>query len=157
MIIIPESTIDDLVEYYEAFPETLITKTADYMDEFPTLLAYLDQESNEVLLDEERDLHWYIVVVCLSASLEEGVEIRPFTVEGLSAAEETNWELLQEAGPGSWRDRLDPFFASLDQEDLLAFVEDLLQEDEESPLTTIGREVIFISVKSILDCIFAES
>jgi len=152
---ISESTIDDLVEYYESFPETLINKTADYMDDYPTLLAYLDQESNEVLLDEERDLHWYIVVVCLSAILEEGVDIRPFTVEGLSAAEEANWQLLQNAGAGSWRDRLTPFFESLDQEDLLAFVEDLLEDDEDSPITAIGREVIFISTKSILDCIFS--
>jgi len=154
---VTEAIIDDLVEYYESVPETLVNKTSQYMDEYPTLLAYLEQESNHVLTDEERDLQWYIVVVCISAVLEAELEIREFTVEGLSNAEEHNWELLESAGAGTWRDRLTPFFESFAEEDLLAFVEDMVQEDEDSPITAIGREVIFVTAISVLDCIFDQS
>lgn len=154
MVTVPESIIDDLVEYYESFPETLVNKTATYMEEYPTLLAYLEQESNEVLLEEERDLQWYIIIVCLSAILEAEIHVPAFTVDNLSVAEEKNWEILQSAGGGTWRERLSPFFETFFEEDLLAFVEDMVQEEEDSPITAIGKEVIFISCKSVLDCIF---
>lgn len=154
---VTEAIIDDLVEYYESVPETLVNKTSQYMDEYPTLLAYLEQESNHVLTDEERDLQWYIVVVCISAVLEAELEIREFTVEGLSNAEEYNWELLQSIDARSWRARLTPFFDSFPEEDLLAFVEDMIEEDEDSPITPIGREVIFVTAMSVLDCIFDHS
>ncbi len=157
MTIVTENTIDDLVEYYESFPETLVNKTANFMDEYPTLLAYLEQESNEVLLDEERDLQWYMIVVCISAVLESDIDVPPFTVVGLSTAEEKNWEALQQGGTGTWRERLDTFFDSYEQEDLLAFIEDMVQDDEESPITTIGREVLFVTAKSVLDSIFSDT
>jgi len=155
MIIVPETTIDDIVEYYESFPETLVKKTSSLLEEYPTLLAYLDQESNTVLLEEEKDLQWYIIMVCLSSILDAEVHVPAFTVDLLTSAEEQNWDTLQSTSGGSWKDRLDPFFDGYPQEDLLAFIEDMVQEDEESPVTAIGREVIFISAKSVVDCVFS--
>lgn len=151
---VSEAVIDDMVEYYESFPETLVNKTSTFMDQYPTLLAYLEQESNDVLLEEERDLQWYIIVVCLSAIADQDIEIPEFTVEGLTTAEEKNWDTLQQTGSGDWRERLTPFFKEYPEEDLLAFVEDMVQEDEDGPLTTIGREVIFVTAKTVIDTVF---
>lgn len=154
MKLVSEQIIDDLVDYYDSIPEMIVKKTVEYMAEYPVLLGFLEQESNHVLLDEEKDLQWYILIVCMSAIMECDIQIPEFSVEALTAAEENNWDILQQAGAGTWKDRLDPFFDDFPQEDLLAFVEDMVQDDEESPLTQIGKEVIFISVKSILDTVF---
>ena len=37
------------------------------------------------------------------------------------------------------------------RQDLLAFVEDTLELDDSSPITPVGREVIFIAAKSVID------
>jgi len=152
MTFIKEEIIDGVVARFEEKAEDLVTRTSEIMESHPTLLAYLDQESNDVLLEEERDLQWYIAVVSLTAIENSGESLPEFDVEDLSHAEESNWELLQESGSGSWRDRLDPFFNEYEQEDLLAFLEDMVQEDEDSPVTNVGREVIFVTVKAIIDC-----
>ena len=39
------------------------------------------------------------------------------------------------------------------QEDLLALVEDSIQADEEEMVTPIGKEIIFVACKSIIDVI----
>ena len=52
----------------------------------------------------------------------------------------------------------DFFFQDYPQEDLLAFVEDSLIDDEENdtPISNIGRNVIFVSMKSFIDCLHQE-
>ena len=51
-----------------------------------------------------------------------------------------------------FRERLDVFFQDYFQEDLLAFVEDSLSEEEEEMVTKIGREPMFVALKTIIDC-----
>ena len=72
----------------------------------------------------------------------------------LANNEEANWELLHEQPKGTFRDKITPFFENNEQEDLLAFVEDTLEQEEDSPVTTVGRDVIFISSKTVIDSIF---
>jgi hypothetical protein len=43
------------------------------------------------------------------------------------------------------------FFDGYPQEDLLAFLEDSLQQDEENPVTGVGAELIAVTAKSIID------
>lgn len=150
---ISEEIIEEIVATYEVDTDLLVKHTSEYMEEHPTLLAYLEQESNTVLLDEEKDLQWYILVVCISAIERAGIELPTIEVEALEHAEEENWDRLEQAGGGKWRDRITPFFENYEQEDLLAFVEDMVEVDEDSPVTAVGREVIFITIKSALDCI----
>ena len=52
------------------------------------------------------------------------------------------------------RDRMTVFFDDSDQEDLLAFVEDaLVEDDEDSVVTKEGREPIFVALKTVIDII----
>ena len=46
---------------------------------------------------------------------------------------------------------MDVFFEDYAQEDMLAFVEDNLVEDEDSTITKEGREPIFVALKSVID------
>jgi len=75
------------------------------------------------------------------------------TEEALSIAEETNWGKMQEVSAKKFRERLDVFFSSTSQEDLLAFIEDALLDEEEGILSKEGREPIFIILKSIIDAL----
>jgi len=154
MDIVTENTIEEIIDYFETFPDKQVAKTSTIMEEYPALLAYLEQESNAVLLEEEKDLQWYIIVVCISSMLDQEIHVPAFTEELLTSAEEQNWEVLEATKSKDWREKLTPFFTDYKQEDLLAFVEDILQEDEDTELTPIGREVIFITAKSVIDAVF---
>ena len=50
---------------------------------------------------------------------------------------------------------MDVFFENYQQEDLLAFVEDSLIDDEDEIVTKVGREPMFVALKSIIDCLCA--
>jgi len=52
-----------------------------------------------------------------------------------------------------FRERLDEFFEETKQEDLLAFIEDALLDDEESPVSKEGREPMFVTLKAVIDTI----
>jgi hypothetical protein len=71
----------------------------------------------------------------------------------LEKNEEANWETFNAQGNKQFTSILDVFFSAYPQEDLLALVEDSLQSDEESVVSQVGREIIFISCKSIIDTI----
>ncbi|MBK8670547.1 MAG: hypothetical protein IPN89_14270 [Saprospiraceae bacterium] len=44
-------------------------------------------------------------------------------------------------------------FRNYRQEDLLAMVEDSIQQDDENFVTVVGREIIFVACKSIIDTV----
>ncbi|MFT5382917.1 MAG: hypothetical protein ACI81W_000313, partial [Saprospiraceae bacterium] len=64
------------------------------------------------------------------------------------------WEKLSENQSKGFRDKLDVFFENTSQEDLLAFVEDaLVQDEEDDMISPEGREYVFITLKTIIDCL----
>ena len=59
----------------------------------------------------------------------------------------------------NFRDRLNEFFEGSDQEDLLAFAEEAVLEDEDDPesiVTKEGKEPIFIALKTMVDVLTGE-
>ncbi len=151
---ITESIIDHIVEQYSKDTEHYETSLNELMDSQPALLAFLTQESSEVLTEEEKDIAWYLILIIIRACQDEDNTISELDDNFLSENEETNWEVYQETPKGSFRDRITALFENYEQEDLLAFVEDSLETDEDSPVTNVGREVIFIMAKSVIDTIF---
>ena len=69
--------------------------------------------------------------------------------------EEKNWQLFEDNQKISWEDKMTKVFESYPQTDLLAFVEDMLVEDDddETTISNIGREFIFVTAKSFVDCL----
>ena len=84
---------------------------------------------------------------------EEGIEIAAVADNVLNENEEKNWTVLQEQKRGPFREKVTIFFEDYPEEDLLAFVEDTVELDDDSPITAVGREVIFIAAKSIIDTV----
>jgi len=148
---ISESTIEQVIDHYENDEEAYVEALAGIMETQPALLAFVGQESIDILLEEEKDILWYLVMIVYSSIEKDDINITEISDKSLSENEEKNWALFQEQPKGTFRDRVTAFFEDFEEEDLLAFVEDTLEIEEDSPITTVGREVIFITAKSIID------
>ncbi|NNF36754.1 MAG: hypothetical protein HKN68_21815 [Saprospiraceae bacterium] len=114
------------------------------------LVSYLESEGFEILDYEERDLLWYLTVVVHDSILEAGNNIPDITVEDIEIAEEKNYAAL-ESDHMKFSDMADLLFNDYPEEDLLAFIEDTVIPDEEHFPSPVGRKVIFISMKTVID------
>lgn len=148
-MIIQENDIEQIIAKYED-EDTLVADVSALIKDHPMIAGFLMQESNEVLTNAEKDLLWFLVVVILSTYKDKGLSINKISVETLSRAEEKNWQTYDEI-KGPYEEKIDAFFEETKEEELLAFVEDMVSIDEDSEVTTVGREVILVVCKSIID------
>lgn len=146
--------IDEITEELSA-SEKALEHTLDMMNrEQPVLLAYLFSENFEAFTERERELLLFMTCVLWKSVFRVYGSQRQISEDDLADAEEHNWELIQSVTARQFRDRLDVFFQERPEaEELLAFVEDAILDDEESPVTAEGREALFVSLKSIVDCL----
>lgn len=154
MQFIDEATIDAVavrLGSLEAAREAAINALEE---EQPVLLAYIFSESFDAFLPKEKEFILFLVIIILEAIRESTKAPVPFiSEEALSEAEEANWEIMQGVTTQRFRERLDVFFEHSEQEDLLAFIEDALIDEEDDLLSKEGREPIFIVLKSIIDAL----
>jgi len=119
----------------------------------PAVLAYLLSENFQMFVEEERDyLLFLALVICLSAQ-QVHPALKPISEAQIDQAEVLNWDQLEGIKATKIRERWTPFFRAYTQEDLLAFVEDALEADEEQTMSREVREIIFISMKSVIDAL----
>lgn len=154
---VPELIIEQVIDHYENVEEAYVNGLAEIMETQPALLAFLNQESVDILLEEEKDILWYIILVIYNSVENSQSEMVEISDEVLSENEEKNWTQFQEQTRGAFREKITVFFENYHQEDLLAFVEDTLELEDSSPITTVGREVIFISSKSVIDTLLPKT
>ena len=146
-----EVTIAALDADEEAFAEAIETFKAEQ----PVIFSYFFSESAKLLTQAEREFLFYLgIIIWKSIHTNWPHTIPTITEEQLGAAEEINWTLLESTNSKNFNDRLNPFFEDSPQEDLLAFVEDMLvPEVGNYDLSKEGREPIFVVLKSIIDCL----
>lgn len=151
MQFISEQLIDEVAEELGS-SEAAFERTIQEMEMTqPVLLAYLFSDNFSLFSNREREFLLFIVIVIYEAVKRGHGPPPPLEDEQLSQTEETNWALLQGVRGRRFHERLDVFFQNHPQEDLLAFVEDALSDDEDEYVTREGREAIFVAVKSIID------
>jgi len=150
MKFIPESVIDQSIEALSA-SDSLDAAIKELADAQPFLVAYLSSETTAAFSNEEKDFLFFATSVIVSAV--EAVEPAPriLGLEMLTEIEEENFTILTETKGKEFRDRVTIFFEDYSQEDLLAFAEDALEEDEENLITDEGREYLFVMLKTIID------
>ncbi|MEZ4986221.1 MAG: hypothetical protein R2795_14475 [Saprospiraceae bacterium] len=146
--------IDEITEELSA-SEKAFEHTLEWMNkEQPILLAFLFSDNFEVFTEREREFLLFLTTVIWKSVFKVYGAQEPIDEDMLADAEEHNWELLQSTQAHHLRDRLTVFFEEHpEEEELLAFVEDAILDDEESPVTAEGREPLFVSLKSIIDCL----
>jgi hypothetical protein len=153
MIFIDEKTIDlaidaisDSDERYDAALESIESQQAE-------LMAYIFGEDEATFSDEEKDFLLYLLLIIWETIRLKVNPIAPVTSTALAEAEEATWESMEANVGKKFRERLDEFFEETKQEDLLAFIEDALLDDEESPVSKEGREPMFVMLKAVIDTI----
>ncbi len=114
----------------------------------PDIATILSNENLKILTEEEFGLLTYMLTILSKVSPEPTEDL----IENIASFEEYNWDYFNGNSKQSFREKCDYFFFQYQQEDMLAFVEDSLQVDDESQLTTVGRDIIFVTCKSLIDC-----
>lgn len=129
-----------------------------FSQEQPYLAAYLDSDDIEAFTPGEQSLLYMSAMIIYQVIKDAYGAPKAVTGEEIANAEESILETLQAQESSIFRHRMDVFFEGTPEEDLLAFLEDMLtpEEDEEDELVTReGREPLFVILKSCMDTLLA--
>jgi len=156
MKFVSENIIDEIIDTLDELNEDQYEQRMEaFARSQPVIVAYLFNEDNFHLLNEdEKGFLQYLSLISWMAFEKVNPETESVSEEMIGEAEEKNYALLEQATGKNFRDRLNIFFEGYPQEDLLAFAEEAVLEDEDDPealVTKEGREPIFIAVKTVID------
>lgn len=160
MQFVSEKIIDAVIDELENLSdEQYEHRMAQFAHAQPVIIAYLFNEENfHLLTEEETGYLQYLTLIAWAAITKVNGPSEPVSEEMIGQAEEKNYEILEASPAKRFRDRLDAFFENTSQEDLIAFAEEAVLEDEDEPealVTKEGREPIFIAVKTVIDVLTA--
>lgn len=126
----------------------------EFKEKQPILLSYLLSDNFKLLTKDEQAYLLYLALVVWQATQTVQATTLPIDTQLIEKKEEANWENLHSSNARRFRERLDGFFDNTSQEDLLAFLEDALMEEEEDHFVTKeGKELLFIGLKTVVDCL----
>lgn len=152
MKFIGEDIIDEIADLLNDSSSELDNTVTSLHERQSVLFGYIFSENLKVLHQEEREFVLFLLIIIILSAEKVNGELKPVSVENFENAEEKNWEILEKTGAKPFRERLDAFFENTPQEDLLAFIEDALSDSEDGLATKEGREVVFVFLKSVIDC-----
>jgi len=151
---IKEDTINSVLAQFEPGDVDYERAIREFSGRQPAIVSFLLADHEGALTDDEQEYLLYLATVIFrSTEAEEGAQAK-IAPDVVSSAEEKNWDLLGTSKAGNFRERLNVFFEKTNQEDLLAFIEDSLVEDEEATeqvVTAEGREPMFVLLKTVVD------
>ena len=151
---ISETIIDQIASDLSASEEKYTLAISELQDQQPIILSYILSENFNLLTQKEKDYLLYLTLVIWKAIQQSQATMELIATEQIDETEEANWTVLHSSKARRFKERLDAFFDNTSQEDLLAFVEDsLVEEEEEAFLTKEGKELLFIGLKTIIDCL----
>ncbi|MBL7781609.1 MAG: hypothetical protein JNM22_10370 [Saprospiraceae bacterium] len=157
MKFVGENIIDDIIEELEELSEDQYQQKMEAFSEAqPVLFAWLFSEHFDLLNEDEQGYLQYLALIAWNAIVKENGVLEAVSEDQIGEAEEKNYEILEQSAGKNFRDRLNPFFENTDQEDLVAFAEEAVLEDEDDPeslVTKEGREPIFIALKTMIDAL----
>lgn len=155
-MIIAESTINAIIEKLEEDEGYQASLQEQFEAKYEDFLAYLEHEILSILNEKEGDLLIFILSVVEEAFQKHNYNKELFELPTFFDTEERMWTVYEENLKQAFRERITPYFDSIDEEEALAFIEDLLTddtEDEETFLGNTGRDIIwncsaaFVSVR----------
>ena len=112
----------------------------------PALVQWFQTDTFELLTPEERDYLQYLALVIYGALTAEVGRVAALDGGAIETWEERSWTWLEGSVGRPMSERLDVFFASIDQEELLAFAEDsLVDPDEDTDGRDLAEAPLFVS------------
>lgn len=156
---ISEEAIDKVLLFYETLEdETYYEKIYDRLQtEQPNLSGYLFSEASEVLTQDEHDYMMSLAIIIFQCVIDSGAEFDIVEADEIETFDEQNWEVMENSKADRFKDKITPFFEDYPQEELLVFVEESVLDDEESVVTKVGREPLFVMLKTVVDALTIEA
>jgi hypothetical protein len=149
---IAEATIDRTLAKLESRGPDYTDRLTELAHHQPELLDYLTREDTEAFTEAERELLLFAALVIEESVIAERGALAPVRGDAIAATEEANYELLIGSQAPTLRDRFTVFFERSEEEELLAFIEDLtLAEGEEDSISREAREPFFVTLKTVVD------
>lgn len=155
MKFVSETIIDQVIEALDQSDEALEKADQEMADSQPAIMDFLTQEAFDLLTEEEQDYLLLLGLTLWESSRKVNGDIPEIQAEALGDAEEANYAILEKASGKNFQDRMDIFFQEYPQEDLLAFVEDALADEDGELVTPEGRETLFVTLKTLVDVMHA--
>ncbi|MCW5924597.1 MAG: hypothetical protein KIS77_19925 [Saprospiraceae bacterium] len=155
MKFVSEKIIDSVIEELENLPDEQYEQRMEaFAEAQPMLVAWLFSDNFDLLNEDEKGYLQYLALIAWLSFEKVNGPTEPISEEQIGLAEEKNYEILEGSTAKKFRERLNPFFENTPQEDLLAFAEDAVMEEEDDPnalVTKEGREPIFVAIKTLVD------
>lgn len=155
MKFVSEKIIDAVIDELEDLPDEQYEKRMEaFAEAQPMLFSWLFSDNFDLLNEDEKGYLQYLALIAWLSIVKVNGAPEPVSEEQIGEAEEKNYEILEQSAAKNLRDRFTPFFENTPQEDLLAFAEEAVLEDEDDPealVTREGREPIFVALKTMVD------
>lgn len=152
---IQEQTIDQILDRIDNMEEGRYEQWADaFAKNQPMLSAWLFGDTFSALKTDEKGFLEYLTLSIWLSVQEIQKEIPTVSEDLIGSREERNCTMMEASKASDFRKKLNVFFEDYPQEDLLAFVEDALLEDEDNEnglVTKGGRDLMFIALKTVID------
>jgi hypothetical protein len=153
MTFVTEDIIDSTAEALGGSENFQQESIEHFRQEQPVIFEYFFSEDFEAFTKEEKEYALFLALVIFESIKKVHPDLQLISEKVFLEAEESNWEKLRDVTARRFKERMDVFFEDYPQEDLLAFVEDSLVDEEETLVTKEGREPLFVLLKSIIDCL----
>jgi hypothetical protein len=148
---ITEAQIERIINSWEENPNEFQIASEKFISDQPALAQFLFQEDFDVLNAPEKEYLFYISLVLYTSAKSVLGQFDPVLINTIEAAEERNWETWEKTKTKVIQEKNNVFFENYEQEDLLAFVEDMVLDDEENELSYIAQEICMVAGKTIID------
>jgi hypothetical protein len=159
MEFVSENVIDAIIEELENYTDDQYEAQMEaFAEAQPVLFAWLFSEHFELLNEDEKGFLQYLALIAWRSIMRVNPAVEAVSEDQIGEAEEANYAILEASSAQKFRDRLNEFFEDYEQEDLLAFAEEAMLEDEDDPEAMVSkeaREPIFIAVKTLVDVLTA--
>lgn len=156
-------TVDEIDVIFEQVNNFSMQETEKLLDVFgndqPVYFNYIMRKEFELLGDDAHELLlfnamtlWYIIKQTFGT-------VKSLESEGLDEKQDANWSALEELPPlksQDFEDYVEPLIADHPQDELLYFILDTFQEEEEEEEFVLDKESkvpIFIALKTFIDAV----
>jgi len=154
---ISESTIETCIEVLTRGDEDWLKLLTE---DQPVLSSYLISEDHEAFSEAETQYLYYLAVLCWMSFDRTYPELGEADAEALALREELNWNRVDSFRPTNLKNIIDRILPDYKEPELLYYIEDALQideEDPEHPVTKSGQIPLFITILSIIDVLIEAS
>lgn len=151
MRMISEQTIDEVIQNLADADEDLFQQMAD---DQPLLAAYLAAEDHQAFTQEETQYLYYLALLCWLCFQRSYDTLDEIEEEALTMREEQNWNRIDMLRPAALKNIVDRWMPDYPEQELLFYLEDALQMDEEDPdhpVTKSGQIPLFVTLITIID------